>query len=489
MVMVAKDRASSAPDASFRCPRRRRRAILADARAKRGNERSKRELNYSNEKRRGRLGGNSAGTAHERRDGPARRGPHRKDGESTAATCSETLRSRMSKRTMLRWMMASVALMETHAFEGGPAFAASTSKPLRVPSRMSIALPRDGVIALRRALPRLDPDLGEASSQIDEALRLLRIPQRKPFDDVARCADRSAAALERARGSLRSLNIVDNLDEIAATAINSTREMNRAATSRDASRTTSYAVAAQEQIASLLIGITPDLPFLLPSRFSGLPRCTGRAEVGLTILTGNSQPKQLGEDETIDVVITVDGFNAPITAGSFLKNVSDGVYDGLRLQKFDSSNAIVAAVSKAPSSVSHSLPSSLALEMSVMGESEPRYNEPLDIQGADEYPRLPLSVYGAVAMSHPSPELPQLSSSTDFFVYLHDRSTAGLGGLSFEEGNFAVFGYITSGADLLDGIKVRSRHFFFLDFPSCLRVREGRLSALRRRTTRNFKFN
>ena len=325
-------------------------------------------------------GGDARGDAHRRgrrieRAGTAGREKEGRQpaGASTSTSTSTSSRHRVSKRALLRLSLASAAAVEAHALPR-PAAAASASRPLRVPSRMSVALPRDGAIALRRALPRLDPDLGEASSQIDEALRLLRIPQRKPFDEVARCAGRATAALERARAGLASLTIADSLDGRAAAAIGLTAEMARAAAERDAPRTTARAVAAQEQIAGLLVGLMPDLPFLLPARFSGLPRCTGRAEVGLTILAGDAPEG----GEAIDIVITVDGFNAPLTAGSFLKNVSDGVYDGLRLQKFDSSNSIVAAVGGAAAAP-------LALEMSVMGESEPRYNEPLDIQGADEY--------------------------------------------------------------------------------------------------------
>ena len=46
------------------------------------------------------------------------------------------------------------------------------------------------------------------------------------------------------------------------------------------------------------------------------------------------------------------------------------------------------------------------------------------------------------------------SSATDWFVYEFDpKRSGGLGGLSFEEGEFAVVGYVTGGRELLSQIR------------------------------------
>lgn len=83
-----------------------------------------------------------------------------------------------------------------------------------------------------------------------------------------------------------------------------------------------------------------------------------------------------------------------------------------------------------------------------------------------ELPVLPLSVYGSVVMAH-SAVSEELSSPNQFFFYLYDKRNvskifsnnideiyissmlktlnlwqAGLGGLSFDEGQFSVFGYV-----------------------------------------------
>jgi cyclophilin family peptidyl-prolyl cis-trans isomerase len=44
-------------------------------------------------------------------------------------------------------------------------------------------------------------------------------------------------------------------------------------------------------------------------------------------------------------------------------------------------------------------------------------------------------------------EVDGFMSGEEFFIYKFDSTQAGLGGLSFDEGEFAVFGYVTSGMD------------------------------------------
>jgi len=87
--------------------------------------------------------------------------------------------------------------------------------------------------------------------------------------------------------------------------------------------------------------------------------------------------------------------------------------------------------------------------MLALGQYEPIYRSPLDVQNG-ELPVLPLSIYGAVAMAHPGADAPDgTSSANEFFLYKFDKASSGLAGLSFEEGNFSVFGYITGGAEYI----------------------------------------
>lgn len=73
------------------------------------------------------------------------------------------------------------------------------------------------------------------------------------------------------------------------------------------------------------------------------------------------------------------------------------------------------------------------------------YRLPLDVRGG-ELPVLPLSVRGAVAMGRLD-DVDGFMSGEEFFVYKFDPSQAGLAGLSFDEGEFGVFGYVTAGME------------------------------------------
>lgn len=94
---------------------------------------------------------------------------------------------------------------------------------------------------------------------------------------------------------------------------------------------------------------------------------------------------------------------------------------------------------------------SVPLEIKPSGQFEPLYKTTLSVQDG-ELPVLPLSVYGAVAMAH-SDISEEYSSPYQFFFYLYDKRSAGLGGLSFDEGQFSVFGYTTAGREILPEIK------------------------------------
>lgn len=59
----------------------------------------------------------------------------------------------------------------------------------------------------------------------------------------------------------------------------------------------------------------------------------------------------------------------------------------------------------------------LPMEMLPLGEFDPVYKSQLDVQHG-ELPVLPLSIYGAVAMAHPSADVPDgYAAGNEFFLY------------------------------------------------------------------------
>ena len=173
---------------------------------------------------------------------------------------------------------------------------------------------------------------------------------------------------------------------------------------------------------------------------------TGRAEVQIKVRKNN--PSQFISDKTGDksemgtMTVNLDGFSAPITAGKFLANIKNGLYNDIKVVN-DFSAIVVSLVGKEEQG--------LPLEIMQRGEFEPSYNSTLDVLDS-EYPVLPLSIYGAVAMSHPISGA-NGSSDLNFFIYKFEPGMSGLSGLSFDEGQFSVVGYVTEGADVLSQVE------------------------------------
>ena len=147
-----------------------------------------------------------------------------------------------------------------------------------------------------------------------------------------------------------------------------------------------------------------------------------------------------GPQRRAKLLLVLDGYSAPVTAGNFLANV---VLAG----KLTAAPLSVSQVSVLGGSEAAGAAAPLPLEVMPAGDFEPAYRSRLDVRSG-ELPVLPLSIYGAVAMAHlPGDDGGGYVSSQRWFVYKFDRSQAGLSGLSFDEGEFGVCGYVTKVGD------------------------------------------
>ena len=328
------------------------------------------------------------------------------------------------------------ALLSFGAVDTEPAMAALSNPNTR--------LPRNGVAALRRAVPSVNTDAGEIQGRLEEAAYLLRIPQRKPWgtmgDDVKSSLgivrDRRAKLLETVppgEAKTTAEATIAELDQLLT-------ELGDIAGSQDVERFDIGVAMALDATSRLRVLQAPGLPFDVPKRYDSLPRLTGRATVDLTVRKNG--PDTFGfvngeETKTAMLRVIVDGYNAPITAGNFIDKVHNGQYDGIRIKR--SETALI--VDPSPDDRDQNLP----LEVKPIDDYEPRYRSPLNVMGAEELPTLPLSVNGSLAMARGIED--GTSSATQFFVYQFDKRSAGLGGLAFEEGEFSVFGYVVKGEE------------------------------------------
>lgn len=182
---------------------------------------------------------------------------------------------------------------------------------------------------------------------------------------------------------------------------------------------------------------------------SNLPRLEGKATVEMIV---KGQP----------IVMELDGTNAPITAGNFVDLVNRGVYDGLVFHRVvrEPQPFVVQGgdpQSKDPNFPLEQLgtsgfvdpttgqPRNIPLEIKPAGATEPIYSKPLSTTGGTAVPQLK-HTRGAVAMARA--QYPD-SASSQFYIALAD--------LKFLDGDYAVFGYVTSGMDVVDKIQQGDR--------------------------------
>ncbi|XP_055960533.1 peptidyl-prolyl cis-trans isomerase CYP37, chloroplastic isoform X2 [Mercurialis annua] len=278
-------------------------------------------------------------------------------------------------------------------------------------------VPRTGELALRRAIPA-NTNMKAIQDSLEDISFLLRIPQRKPYGTMESNVKKALKIATDEKDSIMA-SIPADLKERGSTLY-----------------------------ASLIDGKAPGLQFLLPAQYLKYPRLTGRATVEFTVEKADGSafsPESGGEPrKTAKIQVVLDGYSAPLTTGNVAKLVVDGAYDGVKLSCTDQA---VLTENGNDKNIGYSVP----LEIKPSGQFEPLYRTTLSVQDG-ELPVLPLSVYGAVAMAH-SEVSEEYSAPHQFFVYLYDKRNSGLGGLSFDEGQFSVFGYVTTGRDILSQIK------------------------------------
>ncbi|KAF7140538.1 hypothetical protein RHSIM_Rhsim06G0193900 [Rhododendron simsii] len=311
-------------------------------------------------------------------------------------------------------------------------------------------VPRTGELALRKAIPA-NTNMKTIQDSLEDISYLLRIPQRKPFGTMEGNVKKALKIAVDDKDSIMAsipADLTEKGSELYDSLIDGKgglKTLLECIKDKDPDKVSVGLASSLDAVAQLELLQAPGLSFLLPQQYLKYPRLTGRGIVELVIEKGDGatfSPEAGGEPrKTATIQVVLDGYSAPLTAGNFAKLVVDGAYNGVKLSCIDQ-----AILSDSKNS-GYSVP----LEIMPSGQFEPLYKTTLSVQDG-ELPVLPLSVYGAVAMAH-SDVSEEYSSPYQFFFYLYDKRSAGLGGLSFDEGQFSVFGYTTVGRETLPEIK------------------------------------
>jgi len=162
------------------------------------------------------------------------------------------------------------------------------------------------------------------------------------------------------------------------------------------------------------------------------------------------------------ITIAVDGANAPITAGNFVDLVQRGVYDGTMFHRVVRQPQPFVVQGGDPQSQDPEVPVSalgagnfmdpatgraryIPLEIKPQGAEEPIYGQTLKSAKVSSSPVL-RHERGAVAMARTM--MPN-SASAQFYIALAD--------LPFLDGDYAVFGRVTEGMEVVDRIQQGDR--------------------------------
>ncbi|KAK1405195.1 Peptidyl-prolyl cis-trans isomerase CYP37 [Heracleum sosnowskyi] len=313
-------------------------------------------------------------------------------------------------------------------------------------------LPRTGELALRKAIPA-NTNMKTIQDSLEDISYLLRIPQRKPFGTMEGNVKKALKIAKDEKESILASVPADFKDkglELYTSLVDGKGGLQTLLgyiKDKDPDRVSVGLASSLDTIAELELLQAPGLSFLLPAQYLKYPRFTGRGTVEFVLAKGDGStfsPAGGESRKTAKIQVVIDGYSAPLTAGNFAKLVVDGAYDGVKLKSTDQAILSDSGLDK---NIGYSAP----LEIMPAGQFEPLYKTTLSVQDG-ELPVLPLSVYGAVVMAH-SDVSDEYSSPNQFFFYRYDKSFSGLGGLSFDEGQFSVFGYTISGKDILSEIK------------------------------------
>ncbi len=171
------------------------------------------------------------------------------------------------------------------------------------------------------------------------------------------------------------------------------------------------------------------------------PRLDGKATVEMIV---NGKP----------IIIAVDGENAPVTAGNFVELVERGFYNGLTFHRVvdgfvaqggdpqgTGSGGFVDPETKKPRNIPLEIKISPDVENA---PKDPIYGTAIGQQGGYANPPVVLPhKAGAVAMARS--QMPDSASSQFYFTLSDDTG--------FLDGDYAVFGYVTEGMDVVANIK------------------------------------
>jgi len=209
-------------------------------------------------------------------------------------------------------------------------------------------------------------------------------------------------------------------------------------------------------------------PYEVPAEFASLPQLKGRAEADIVLKKADGS--KFDVDGTIYDKLTLkmvfDGYSAPVTTGNLIDLINKGFYNGMAIQRSD--GFVVQTGDPNPDDdsavhgyVENGKERTVPLEILADEDKVPTWGITLEDDGRPlSQPKLPFSVYGALAMARVEDNPDSGSSQWFFLLFDPELVTAGR---NLMDGRYSTFGYVIEGnrglsnvypGDIIESVKV-----------------------------------
>lgn len=314
---------------------------------------------------------------------------------------------------------------------------ANAARDIGLPSGNAIT---DGKALLRYALPIDNQPIRKVQGSLEDIANQLR---GKRWGPIATDIKKAKLLLDSPQKILAG--VPDDRQPQAETLLAQLKEqvgqLQTAAEAKNKEQTWIDRSKSLELVGQIEELMVEKFPFDIPQEYSYLPHLKGRATIQFTTNKG-------------DLTVVVDGYSAPVTAGNFVDLVQRGFYDGLPFIRAEDSYFLQTGKPKDgqgfidPETGKYR---NVPLEVLARGDDAPTYGITLEDAGRYlDYPVLPFSSYGALAMARPE-ENPDGGSSQFFFFLFEPELTPA--GRNLLDGRYSVFGYVTEGKEVLQELK------------------------------------
>lgn len=314
---------------------------------------------------------------------------------------------------------------------------ANAARDIGLPSGNAIT---DGKALLRYALPIDNQPIRKVQGNLEDIANQLR---GKRWGPIATDIKKAKLLLDSPQKILAG--VPDDRQPQAETLLAQLKEqvgqLQTAAEAKNKEQTWIDRSKSLELVGQIEELMVEKFPFDIPQEYSYLPHLKGRATIQFTTNKG-------------DLTVVVDGYSAPVTAGNFVDLVQRGFYDGLPFIRAEDSYFLQTGKPKDgqgfidPETGKYR---NVPLEVLARGDDAPTYGITLEDAGRYlDYPVLPFSSYGALAMARPE-ENPDGGSSQFFFFLFEPELTPA--GRNLLDGRYSVFGYVTEGKEVLQELK------------------------------------